>query len=134
MATGVLADYGITAELTNVIASAPFTTGKQKLYSNNHVPAQSDSVGSYTESTFTGYAAVTFGTWGSVTVTAHVASVTCAVATFTLTAGTATVYGAFFTDSGGSNLIGACEDPNAPISMNTTVNTYQVTVTLTVAS
>lgn len=134
MATGVLADYGIQSELQNVIATTPFTTGKQRLYSNNHTPAQADTVADYTESTFTGYSAVTFGTWGAVSVSSHVASVSCATATFTLTAGTATVYGAFFTDAGGTNLIGACIDPNAPVGLNTTINTYQVTVTLTISS
>lgn len=134
MANGIIADYGATEALTAIINRSSYSAGKTKLYKNNVTPADADVVGTYTESTFTGYAAVTNGAWGTVTITAHVAQSIAATVTFTLTAGSENVYGMFMTDSGGTNLVGACRDPNAPVGLNTTINTYQVTVTLQLQS
>jgi hypothetical protein len=127
---GVVMDQGLQDWLTDLISGANFAAQKCRLYSNNNVPDTSDVIGDYTESTFTGYASVTLAGWSAVTVTAHVGSTVAATANFTLTAGTATVYGAYITNSGNTRLYAAQIDPNAPITLNTTTNLYQVTVTV----
>lgn len=73
-----------------------------KLFTNNITPAETDVAGTYTEATFTGYAAVTLtssqsaGTWAAPTVGSNLATSTYGTqATYTITASTQTVYGLF---------------------------------------
>jgi hypothetical protein len=129
-ATGIVMDQGCQDWLTDLIAGGNFSAMKCRLYSNNNVPDNADVLGDYTESAFTGYAAVALSGWSASAVAAHVASTTAAVATFTLSSGTGTVYGAYLTNSAGTRLYAAAEDPNAPLTLNTTGNVYQVTVTV----
>jgi hypothetical protein len=127
-------DQGIQDFLTDLIAGANFSAMKCRLYQNNHAPANTDTLSSYTESSFTGYSAVALSGWSASSVSGHVATTTASVAQFTLTAGTQAVYGVYLTNSGNTRLYAAQEDPNAPVTLNTTVSVYQVTVTVTLQS
>ncbi len=131
---GIVADDGVKDWLTDLTAGSHFSAMKCRLFQNNHTPSTSDALSNYTESSFAGYSAVSLSGWSAVTVSAHVASTTAAVATFTLTSGSQSVYGAYLTDSGGTHLYAAQIDPNAPVNLNTTITTYQVTVTVTLQS
>lgn len=134
MANGIISDYGVQKGLDALTQNTPFSTSKVRLYSNNRTPSDSDVIGDYTEATFSGYSAVTLPAVPNSTVTAHVASASPSTVTFTLTSGSQNIYGVYLTDSGNTNLLGAVRDPNAPVAMNTTVNTYQVTLTFSLAS
>jgi hypothetical protein len=78
---------------------------KLHLFTNNVTPAKSDTVGTYTECSASGYSAITLSS-GSWTVSTVSTTTTAAYATqtFTLTA-SATIYGYYITDSGGTNII-----------------------------
>lgn len=131
MANGIVMDQGLADYLSDLIAGGNFSTQKCRLYQNNHVPANTDVIGNYTESTFTGYAAVTVAGWSAPVVAGHVGSTVASTITFTLTAGTQNVYGAYLTNAGNTRLYAAQVDPNAPVVLNTTVTVYQVTITFT---
>jgi hypothetical protein len=131
---GIVNDDGIGDFLEDLKVGANFSAMVCRLYSNNHVPAVTDTLANYTEATFAGYANVAVTGWSGVVVAGHVASTTSATLTFTLTSGTQNIYGAYFTDPGNTELYGAQEDPNAPVTLNTTVSVYTVTVTFTLQS
>lgn len=133
MASAVM-DQGIAAMLSDIRAAPDFAGLKLRLYQNPHIPSTADNLAAYVEASFPGYAPVTLGGWSAVAVAGHVASTTAATATFTLTGGTQQIYGAYITDAGGTVLWAAASDPNAPITLSTTVNAYQVTVTFTLQS
>jgi hypothetical protein len=90
-------------------------------------------IGALTEATFTGYSSVALAGWTGASVAAHVASSTANPITFTLTAGSQSIGGWYVLDAGG-NLMLAGNDVNDPVTLNTTVNTYQVTLTVSDAS
>lgn len=132
---GVVNDQGLQDWLNDLIVGAVFSAMKCRLFVNNHTPVVGDaSPAVYTEAAFTGYVAVTLSGWSAATVSGHVATTVSATVTFTLTAGTATIYGAFLTNSAGTRLEGAQLDPNAPVTLNTTVSVYQVVVSVTLQS
>lgn len=126
----VMMDQGLQDFLTDLIAGSHFSAMKCRLYSNNHTPANTDVLANYTEATFSGYSAVTPSGWSGSSVSAHVASSVAADATFTLTSGSQAIYGVYLTDSANSRLYAAQIDPNAPVTLNTTVTTYVVSVTV----
>lgn len=134
MVNGIISDYGSQKALDTFDSNSPWSNAKVRLYSNNHTPTDSDTIANYTEATFTGYAAINMPAFPASTVTGHVASSTAASITFTLTSGSQAIYGVYITDNAGTNLLAAIEDPNAPVTLNTTVNTYTVTLTLTAQS
>ena len=134
MSNGIISDYGVQKGLDALDTATPWSTAKVRLFTNNHTPTDSDTVANYTEATFSGYAAVTIGAFPASAVAAHVASSSPPTITFTLTAGTQNIYGVYITDAAGTNLLGAVLDPNAPVTLNTTTNTYQVTLTLSLQS
>jgi hypothetical protein len=126
-------DSGIQYDITN------FTTGalaNAKLHLFQHGPTISNAtvLSALTEATFAGYAAVAMSGWSASTVTDHVASSTANPCTFTLTSGSQAIGGWYVTDSTSTYLLCAGNDPNDPVNLNTTVNTYQVTVTVSAAS
>lgn len=80
---------------------------KLKLFVTNVTPSKADTVSTYTECTATGYLAATLasGSWSVATV-GSTTTASYATVTFNLTA-TATCYGYYITDSGGTVLIAA---------------------------
>ena len=104
-----------------------------RLYLNNHVPADSDTVSSYTEANFTGYAAIALTSWGTAFLNgSNLGEIDHPTQTFTQT-GTGTtcmVYGYYVTDGSG-NLIWAELNSAGPFNMNASGLTYTVAPILT---
>ena len=104
-----------------------------RLFTNNFTPTTSTVVGDFTEATFTGYAAIALSGWTAPTVASHVASTTANPATFTATGSFQSIYGWYVTDAAGDYVCGG-RDAAAPVVMSSTVNTYQVTLSITAQS
>jgi hypothetical protein len=126
-------DDGIQDCLDALTGTTPISTALLRLFSNNVTPDNTTTLGGLTEATFTGYAAVTLSGWSAASLAAHVASSTANPITFTLTAGSQNIYGWYVTSADGE-LICAGRDVAAPVAMSLTVNTYQVTLTISLAS
>lgn len=103
------------------------------LYTNNITPTTSSVVGDFTEAAFTGYAAVALAGWTASAVAAHVASTTANPITFTASGAYQSIYGWYVTDGAGDYVCGG-RDAAAPVVMSATVNSYQVTLSLTTQS
>lgn len=128
---GVWSDLGVQQALDTIKATSIFLNARIHLYVNNVTPTTSSTLASFTEATFTGYAALALATIGASGVTAHVASAIVASKTFTITAGTATVYGWYVTNAADSIMYWAERDPSAPITMDASgLNSYTVTMTI----
>jgi hypothetical protein len=126
-------DQGILDAINNLTAGA-LATAKLRLFVHGPTVTNATALGALIEASFPGYAAVTLAGWTAASVAAHIASSTANPITFTLTAGTASIGGWYVTDSGGTVLQLGGNDVNDPVGMSTTVNTYQVTVTVQAAS
>ncbi len=103
------------------------------LFQHGPTYTNATTLGALTEATFTGYSSVALAGWTTAGVTAHVASSVANPITFTLTAGTQSIGGWYVKDAGGNLMMGG-NDVNDPIVLSTTVNTYQVTLTVADAS
>lgn len=100
-----IADAELSVELNAIKAAwAAATSYTLHLFKNNYTPVPGESLGSYTEADFTGYAAATIDktAWGSSSVSAHIASITNSVlSTFTAGSGmvgTQDIYGYYVLD------------------------------------
>lgn len=91
---------------------------KLKLYTNDRTPAEADVLGSYTESTGSGYAAIAL-TGASWTITTVTGTTTASYAqqTFTYTGAEASIYGYYVVDSAGSNLLWAERFSDGPYAI-----------------
>ncbi len=101
-----------------------------KLYSNNVTPAETDTAGTYTESTFTGYSAVTLtgASWGS----ASGGSIAYAQQTFTCSgAGSENCYGYFVVQASSGTLIYSERASGVPFVITTVGDNVKVTPTIT---
>ena len=125
-----VSDLGIAYQLAALIAKYGADNLLLHLYQNNYTPTDSSVIGSFTEATFDGYASQTIATWSTPSVTAHVASSAAAPNVFTKSAGSTpnSIYGYYVTDSANTVMYWAERDPDAPIPMTSTGNTYTVTV------
>jgi hypothetical protein len=130
---GYFQDDGIQDTLDAALAASPWSTAILKLFQNNVTDTNAHVLGDYTEATFTGYASVTLSGWSAAALAAHVASSTAAPITFTLTAGTQSIYGWYVVSADGE-LLASGRDAAAPVAMSVTVNTYQVTLTISASS
>lgn len=106
---------------------------KLHLFKSNTTPGETDTVATYTEATFTGYAAVTL-TGASWTVTnADPASASYAKQTFTSSAGSQNenVYGYYVTNSGGTILMWAERFSDGPYNVVNNGDKIEVTPVFT---
>jgi len=126
-------DSGISHNIDNFTAGE-LSNAKLHLFQHGPTITNATTLGALTEATFTGYAAVVMSGWTGATVSSHVASSTANPVTFTLTAGSQAIGGWYITDNASSVLLAAGNDPADPVTLNTTVTTYQVTVTVQAAS
>lgn len=127
--TGYCPDQGLPTILTAVVGA----NLKLHLFSNNVTPSDSTVLADLTESTFTGYAAVTLssGSWTDSGVTAHQDTFTYLAVTFTNSSGSnATVYGFYITDSGSTKLVGVALFDGSPITITASGGTYTFIPTL----
>jgi hypothetical protein len=129
---GTVSDDGIKNFLTDLIAGATFGALRVRLFSNNYTPDNAMVIGSFTECTFAGYAAVAPAGWTVPVVAAHLATSQANPVTFTITAGTQNVYGYYVTNVAGTVVYFAERDPAAPVVLAAAgTNSYQVTPTYT---
>lgn len=101
-----------------------------KLYSSNTTPAEGDTAGTYTESTFTGYAAITLAgaSWGA----AAGGSIAYAQQTFTCSgAGSENCYGYFVVQLGSGTLVYSERGTGVPFVITTIGDNVKVTPTIT---
>lgn len=101
-----------------------------KLYSNNITPSDTDTAGTYTECTFTGYSAITLtgASWGS----ASAGSIAYAQQTFTCSgAGSENVYGYYVVQSSSGTLLYSERGTGVPFTITTVGDNVKVTPTIT---
>ncbi len=107
---------------------ATFNTYTARLYKNDRVPTDTDTVANYTEADFTGYASIATNNWGNAFLNGdNIAEIDEVNKTFTQTGVIVTclVYGYYITDGGG-NLCWAERNPNGAFNMNQTGLVYIV--------
>lgn len=80
-----------------------------RLFKTNVTPAETDTAASYTEATFTGYAAISLASADWTLTPGAPSSAACAQKTFTSSADQTaqTIYGYYLTENGGNTLIAA---------------------------
>lgn len=101
-----------------------------KLYSNNITPSDTDTAATYTESTFTGYAAITLtgASWG----TASGGSIAYAQQTFTCSgAGSENCYGYFVIQTSSGTLLYSERGTGVPFVITTVGDNVKITPTIT---
>src|SRR5581483_9867173 len=130
MATNlVIPQIGCKALLNIMIGG--WTGYKLHLFSNNVTVTDTTLIGSLTESTFGGYAAAVVSGWSAAANDASNGAFTQAsLVTFTPTGAglPANIYGYYFTDAAGSpTLLWAQNDPNAPVVLSNTSQSYTIT-------
>jgi hypothetical protein len=102
-----------------------------KLYSNNLTPSDTDVAGTYTEATFTGYAAATLtgASWNA----ASAGTITySAQQTFTrsATGTTENIYGYYVVQSGSGILVYSERDASAPFAVTNNGDAIKITPTI----
>lgn len=120
---------GENVALENFVNKTAPTNLTVKLYINNITPSDTDTAGTYTEATFTGYSAValTAGTWGAasggiITYGAQIAF-TCSGASSN------SVYGYFIVNAGGT-LLWSEKDASAPFTIANSGDAVKLTPTI----
>ena len=129
-----IVDIGLNKMLDKLL-TAYGTTLVLHLFKSNTTPAAGDTLSTYTEATFPGYASQNVTGWTGATVASSTATSTADQKTFTRsTSGTAeNIYGYYITDAGG-NLLYAERDPAAPIGLTNSGDAYLITPKLTYKS
>ena len=122
-------DVGENLALEAVVGKTNATALTVRLYKSNTTPSDSDVAATYTESTFTGYAAaaLTAGTWGA----ASAGTITYgAQLTFTCSGASAeSVYGYYVTNAGGV-LLYSERDASAPFVIANSGDAVKLTPTI----
>jgi hypothetical protein len=96
------------------------------LFQNNFAVGVNPALASFTESTFPGYASQTItGLWTAVGIISPLVYSQTSLITWTLTAGSQSVYGYYVTDST-PNLYWAENDPAAPVTLSVGSPNYSV--------
>lgn len=105
-----------------------------RLFSSNTTPAETDTAGTYTESSFTGYSAITLtgASWGAPSEGAPTSITYGSQQTFTCSgASSDTIYGYYMTRATSLDLILAERDAAAPFSITTSGETIKITPAIT---
>jgi hypothetical protein len=122
-------DVGENLALEMIVNKTAATNLTVRLFKSNTTPAEGDVAGTYTESTFTGYAAsaLTAGTWGA----AAAGTITYgAQLTFTCSGASAeSVYGYYVTNGAGT-LLYSERDGSAPFSIVNSGDAVKLTPTI----
>jgi hypothetical protein len=128
----VLMDLGVKQRLIEMKTSWNAAAIILALFKSNTIPTTADTLATYTESTFAGYARQNIVTWGVPVVTAHVARMVAATNTFTrnATGAAENIYGYLVLDTTGTFLLWAERDANAPIVVTNNGDSYTVTPAL----
>jgi len=103
--------------LETMLNKTAATNVKLKLYINDRTPAEGDNVGSYTESTGAGYAAVTLTGASWTVATNGTTTAEYAQQTFTYTGVEANIYGYYVTNNSGAQVLWAERFTDGPYSI-----------------
>lgn len=119
--------YDSTLMFLNNLITSLLDDCTLRLYSNNHVPANTDDVTDYTEATFPGYAAIPILSWPAASLDgSNKASTELAMQVWT--AGVIItpqdIYGVFVTWDGDGSLVYAELDAAGPVSIASTGQSY----------
>lgn len=100
-----------------------------KLFSSNTTPSETDTAGTYTEATFSGYAAITLtgASWGAASTT-----IAYAQQTFTHNGGgvSNSIYGYFVVQVTSGTLLYAERDASAPFTLTNNGDNVKITPTI----
>jgi hypothetical protein len=128
---GILCDEGIS-DVNALLVAAMVAAGYQVgLFTNNHTPVYGDTLGSFTEASFGGYARNNLASPTNTGTSGNINLETFAASTFNPT-GTGlpvTIYGYFIVNSGASRLTGA-ELFTVPITISIAGQALNVTPSL----
>lgn len=126
-----MSELGLKRRLNDGLANLGAGNGKVGLFTNNHTPAETDTIGAYTEPGESWYAQIGLGAWPAATMVAGKASSTQdPVAFISDSAVHVTIYGYFVVDAAGV-LQWAELDAAGPFTMDRSGAEYQVTVNCT---
>lgn len=116
--------------LLGFIRSTFNSFARLRLFKNDVTPADSDTVSSYTEATFPGYAPQGANTWSAASSVGGAAQVTHPTLTFLRGSGGSgdLIYGYYLTDTAGTTLYYAERDPAAPVNMTVAGNSYAISL------
>ena len=103
-----------------------------RLFKNDVTPGETDTAPTYTEATFTGYAAVSLASGDWTLTPGAPSSAVCAQKSFTSSADQAaqTIYGYYLTENGGNTLVASERFATSPVVANNG-DVVKVTPTLT---
>lgn len=112
----LIPDEGECVALDRILAQDMYL----RLYNTNITPSESDTVATYSETTFDGYAAKTLsgGSWPAASTTAGITSSTYAVQNFACTGTDADVYGQYYEDVATGVLLAAELASGAPFNVS----------------
>ena len=124
-------DVGENIALENFVNKSAPQNPVLRLYQNNITPADSDTAGTYTESTFTGYASITLtgASWnaasaGSIAYSAQ-QTITCSGAS------SQNVYGYYITQVTSGTLMWSERDASAPFAIANIGDAVKITPAIT---
>lgn len=122
--------------LLDLLLSAFGSTLNVHLYQNAHVPSAADTVASYVEADFEGYAPQPATAWSAAATVAGITSAFADELTYTKGIGGVgnSVYGYYVTDSTDGVLLWAERDPRAPVSFSVDGDVYQFSPRLRLGS
>lgn len=123
----IFPDAGLVEQLTRILNG----TVKYRLFTNNVTPSLGDTVSTYTEAAWSGYAAhsLTFSDYAINGVSGHNGFAIGSPISFSNSSGGAVnAYGYYVTDSGGTILLAVARFDSAPVSIPSGGNTSVVPV------
>lgn len=131
---GVLCNNGENRMLALLVNKTGYSLADMtlRLYKNDVTPAETDTAATFTEATFTGYAAVSLASADWTLTPGAPSSAACAQKTFTSSADQAlqTIYGYYLTENGGGTLV-AAERFSASVGIISNGDNIKVTPTIT---
>jgi len=119
--------FASSLKFQDAITVALLNNATLRLYSNNHVPANADTVADYTEATFPGYAGIALSAWSAAALNAsNKAETVLPIQVFT--AGVIVtpqdIYGIYVTYDVDGSLLYAELDSSGPITIASTGQSY----------
>jgi hypothetical protein len=98
-----------------------------RLFQNDHTPDPADVLADYTEADFSGYAELDLDGWAAAVTVSGRAQIVATLKVWTHSAGAVDndIYGYYVVNAGGA-LVWAERDPNAPVTVDTAGQEYNV--------
>lgn len=132
MSNLIVTDYGIGKELEGICTLVNSIPLYLRLFQNNHTPAHGDTIASYTEATFGGYAAIVVNDLNVIGVSLSVALAQAGVKVFICTGGPSNnIYGYYLTNASNTNVYWAQYDDLSPVPIGNLGDVYVVVPAIT---